>query len=175
MFLPSQDTFAFQHGRPEATTAFVLSCPGRLELKRGYPAAGQTGSNLDRLLAHLNAARPQLFPFLSRRDYRIVNAVDKVLHLREHRRTEAYLREVREPSNLEWLRCELEGSTFVVALGQRAKLALAVAGIAPGLHGPHPSLQCLNRRYEADGSTAEERSEQRIMRYAQDVLSSIAG
>ena len=172
MSLLSEDTFAFQRGRPEASTAFVLSAPGRLELKRGHPAAGQTGSTLDRLPVHLNAAHPDLFPFLTRRDYRIVNAVSKILYLREHQRTEAYLREVREPSNLERLQHELKGIAFVVALGERAKLGLAVAGMEPGLSGPHPSLQCLNRRYKADATTPQERSAQRIWQYAQDVLSS---
>lgn len=171
MLLPPNNTFAFQRGRPDGHTAFVLSAPGRLEQERGYPAAGQTGANLDRLLVHLKAALPELFPFVSRRDYRIVNAVNNVLHRREHQRTEAYLREVREPSNLERLRRELEGVAFVVALGERAKLALAELGIEPSLFGPHPSLQCLNRRYEADAATSQKRSAQRIGSYAQEVLS----
>jgi uracil-DNA glycosylase len=160
----------FQRGKPACRTAFVLSAPGNQEKKHGQPAAGETGKTLDHLLVHLHRADARHFPFLSRRDYRIVNAIDKVLFKRATRRTEAYLSEVRRPANLARLRAELDGIDYIVALGTRAASALAELGLAPDLAGVHPSLQKLNRSYRALAATPGARRLERAQLYAVDLL-----
>lgn len=153
----------------------MLSAPGRLEKKRGHPAAGETGKTLDQLLVHLHCADPPHFPSLDRRDYRIVNAVSTVLYKRETRRTEAYLSQVREPANLARLRAELDGIDYVVALGDGAASALGELQLEPDLVGVHPSLQKLNRAYASLATTPGERRLERVDLYAIDLLGSSRG
>lgn len=164
------DSPSYQHGREGCRTAFVLSAPGQDEQKRGHPAAGRTGETLDGLLRRLHAADPARFPFLSRRDYRIVNAVTTILYKAKSKRTEGKLSELMSPDNLARLRAELAGMSWIVALGDKAQLALRHAGIEPTLCGPHPSLQRLNTLYKVDAGTSEAAREARLDRYALDVL-----
>jgi uracil-DNA glycosylase len=169
------DSIWFQRGRPGVRTAFVLSAPGRLERKQGHPAAGETGKTLDQLLVHLHRADARHFPFLCRRDYRIVNAVATVLYKRETRRTEAYLSQVRKPANLARLRAELAGIDYIVALGIRAASALGELQLEPDLAGVHPSLQKLNRAYASLAATPGARRLERVRLFAVDVLGSSRG
>jgi uracil-DNA glycosylase len=164
------DDFSFQRGRDDCRTAFVLSAPGRRERQAGYPAAGQTGVTLDRLLQHLHEADGVRFPFLSRREYRIVNALAKELYKAKHKRTEGYVSEVTEKANLARLHEELAGIDCIVALGVKAQLGLEAARITPLLCGPHPSLQRLNTLYKVSEPTSEAARDERIRLFAQDVL-----
>lgn len=166
------DSIWFQRGKPGVRTAFLLSAPGRLEKKHGHPAAGETGKTLDQLLVHLRRAYPRHFPFQSRRDYRVSNAVTTVLYRRATRRTEADRSKVAEATNLERLRAELEGIDFIVALGSRAGWALEDLGLEWGLAGVHPSLQKLNRAYRSLAGTPIARRLERVKLYAVDLLRS---
>ncbi len=56
---------------------FVFSCPGKQEEKRGEPAIGVTGKNLDRLLAILSRMNTKL-GVITREDITITNATTKV-------------------------------------------------------------------------------------------------
>lgn len=166
------DSIWFQRGRPGVRTAFLLSAPGRLEKKHGHPAAGETGKTLDQLLIHLRRSDPRHFPFLSRRDYRISNAVTMVLYKQATRKTEADRSKVAEAANLERLRAELEGIAFIVALGSRAEWALEELVLEPDLAGAHPSLQKLNRAYQSLARTPIARRLERVRLYAVDLLGS---
>ena len=165
------DSFHFQRGRDDCRTAFVLSAPGQKEQQAGYPAAGPTGVTLDRLLQQLHSADPVRFPFLSRRDYRIVNAIAKVLYKAQHGRTEGYLSEVVAEANVERLREELVGIDCIVALGDRAQRGLKAADITLQLCGPHPSLQRLNTLCKVSAPTPAAARDDRIRLFARDVLS----
>lgn len=102
--------------------AFVLSCPGRHEEQAKHPAAGVTGSNLNRLLAMLGQ-RLDLQP-LERAHVTITNAWDRIEYRQKTSRSEATDAEVTQTNNLHRLAGELLHVTeLVVFCGCKARLA----------------------------------------------------
>lgn len=164
---------AYQHGKADTRTGIVLSAPGQAEEKAGRPAAGQTGKTLNKTLAALHKADPKRFPSKDKDDYRIVNAVPDVHYKGATGRTEGTSAEIRERKNQARMKKSLEGMDTVVALGNKAQEAVHGSGFdGTVLKGSHPSMQNINRNYQAEGATAAERSEKRIDAYAKEIASS---
>jgi hypothetical protein len=155
---------AFQPGRDDNFTAFVLAAPGRREATAGRPAAGQTGTNIDAVLAHLHRFDPDAFPWLSRLDYRIVNTVSKVLH---GKRSLPLVSEIREHANLERLKLQLGGYTTIVALSPKAVLACRAAGFEPTYCAVHPGNQGINPLITGFSGKSSEAVDLRIQLYAE--------
>lgn len=132
----------------------VFSCPGRHEEAAGYPAARATGRNLELLLALLGEALGR--DDLTRENITITNAWPEVEYRERTGRTEASVREVLAPENVERLKRELdEVVELVIFCGGRAK---ALAPLLRLRHRPrmvfikHPGLRGLSTiRSDADG------------------------
>jgi hypothetical protein len=61
----------------------------------------------------------------------------------------------------------------VVALGKKAQAAVDVSGFGGTvLKGSHPSMQNINRNFDAMGSSPKERGEERVEKYAKRILAS---
>ena len=164
---------AFRRGDASIRTAFVLSAPGRAEYEAKRPAAGQTGKTLNTALEVFHRAEPGVFPSLRLDDYTLVNAWGEVEYKARRNRTEAKDAEILAAANIcRLVRC-LEGMDAVVALGDKAQLAVARACSAGTLFtGDHPSLQRLNRAYFSCAATPGERRKDRTLQWAGCVLKS---
>lgn len=166
-----RSTPAYHPGPSDVRTAFVLAVPGSKERDANRPAAGDTGDNLDRILVHLNRIDPSAFPSTRRYDYRIVNALEKVMFGADSmpKRTD-----VCKPDNLARLAKQLEGIITVVALSGPAIAAVTGASIQPTYsHAVHPGMRGLNNRYRGLGEDKKNRQwrvEERCRRYAEEVI-----
>ena len=160
---------AFQPGRVDNATALVLAAPGAREAEAGRPAAGKTGENLDAALVHLHRIEPAAFPWLSRLDYRIVNAVSKVLR---KPRSMPYDSEIKEAANVERLRRQLRGFGTVVALSPKAVTACRIAGVEPDYCAVHPGDQGINPLLTNFPGSVEEAIRRRILLYAELLIAS---
>jgi uracil-DNA glycosylase len=166
-----KDSPAYQHGKDNIKTAIILSAPGQEEKKARHPAAGQTGKTLNRVLQHLNKKNPKTFPSTDKRDYPIINAVSKVQYKSKTGRTEGTSSEIKQPKNLERISKSLVGIKNTLALGNKAQEAAKLSGFTgPVMAGSHLSLQNINRNYSASGDTPAKRNEERIKKYANDII-----
>ena len=106
----------------ETDIAFVLSCPGKHEEAARHPAAGNTGRNLERLLALLG---PRLgMSTLTRTHITIANAWAGVEYQSATGRSEASDDDVKQTGNIRRLADELRHVTkLIVFCGEKAKLA----------------------------------------------------
>lgn len=113
----------FWVGQTDCPTAFVFSTPGRHERNGHRPVAGTTGTNMDGVLVFLHEVAPDVFPSVSRYDYRITNASTRVLYAaQDNGRTEDYSRNILDGENLVRLLTELEGCRNIVLCGDKAGL-----------------------------------------------------
>lgn len=165
-------TPAYQPGNDGIGTAIVLAAPGSWEEKLRCPAAGQTGTNLDGILRFLNQADPASFPSVSRRDYRIANAVETIHYRAKTGRTMPTQTEILEPANLVRLAAQLDGFQTIVALSDAAELAVRGSGRAPTFHFRHPSTRSLNGLYRGLGGERLWRVQRRYKLFAEDLLAS---
>lgn len=140
----------------EADIAFVLSCPGRREEAIGHPAAGNTGKNLERLLALLGSRLG--IPTLTRTHITIANAWAGIEYQSATGRSEASDDEVKQTENINRLADELRHVTkLVVFCGEKAKLACRELRARKCLPSSvqvafvsHLGSQGLNRAIESD-------------------------
>ncbi len=154
---------------PEVRTAFLASCPGRLEEQAGRPLAGQSGRNLRAALPSLRAQfGPEWFPSLVLDDYTLTNAWDRVEYPALTGRSEATSAEVLAPENIAAVRARTvdAGLVRIVALGARARTVAQRIGAPEILAGPHPSPLHVNTRYKSDRADAEARSLHRLEQWA---------
>ena len=105
--------------------AFVFSCPGKKEKKKGAPAKGPTGTNLEDLLEMMTDKYG--LPGFTRGEVWITNAWDKVEFKYKTStgdkagRNEASLREIFQDDNLDRLEAELRCiEKLIVCCGDRA-------------------------------------------------------
>jgi hypothetical protein len=106
----------------EKRVAVVFSCPGRHEEEAGYPAAKGTGRNLNLLLSLLAEALGR--SDLTRENVTITNVWPEVEYLGKTGRSEASVKEITAPANLQRLQQELDEVTdFVIFCGDRARKA----------------------------------------------------
>ena len=100
----------------------MLSCPGRHEEAAEHPAAGITGSNLERLLELLG---PRLgLSKLLRKQVTITNAWDGIEYRDRTGRSEASNDEVTQAENISRLADEIRNVTMLIVFcGGKAKLA----------------------------------------------------
>jgi hypothetical protein len=160
----------YQPGRPGITTAIVLSAPGRREAQAGYPAAGQTGKNLEGVLRILHARDSETYPSTSLADYPIINASAAVHHKASSGRAEAKVSELLAPENIARMKSKLRGQRTVLALGRAARVSVEASGFRGRLIvGGHPSLEHINRRYKAKGLTSSERAAKRCEMYVKEL------
>ncbi|HEY0031976.1 MAG TPA: uracil-DNA glycosylase family protein, partial [Devosia sp.] len=112
---------AFQPGLARVRTAFVLAAPGLEEEQQGHPAAGATGQNLDRILAHLHTHESTEFPSTDRFDYRITNSVSQIM---SGSASMPDWIDVVGDSNLERLHSQIHEHEVIVALSKPALIAV---------------------------------------------------
>ena len=164
---------AYRPGDAGFRTAFVLSAPGRRECEAGRPAAGETGRSLNIALKTLHRIEPGVFPSCALDDYTLLNAWDEVLYRAHTGRTEAKDKDILGAGNICRVAQLLRDMEAVVALGDKARLAVSKAWPVGTLFtGRHPSLQSLNRAYSSNACTAEERRTERTTQWARDLLAS---
>ena len=164
---------AFRLGDAQLGTAFVLSAPGRAECIAQRPAAGQTGITLTSALSAFHCAEPCIFPSLRLDDYTLVNAWGNVEYKALTKRTEATDAEILGAANICRLAQSLQHMDAVVALGDKAQLAVDKAWPSGTIFtGAHPSLQRLNRAYVSCAKTPCRRRIDRTFQWARCVLNS---
>ena len=164
---------AFRRGNAQNRTAFVLSAPGKAECKAQRPAAGQTGKTLEIALSEFHCTEPCIFPSTRLDDYTLVNAWGKMENEDLTRRTEATDAEILGPPNICRLALCLQDMEAIVALGDKAQLAVdKVWSAGTLLTGGHPSLKRLNQDYCSHGATKDERRKDRTLQWARRVLNS---
>ncbi|MXW92373.1 MAG: hypothetical protein F4114_09050 [Rhodospirillaceae bacterium] len=164
---------AFRLGNAQLRTAFVLSAPGKAECKAQRPAAGQTGITLTSALSTFHGAEPGIFPSLCLDDYTLVNAWDKVEYKARTGRTEATNAEILGVANICRLAQCFQYMDAIVALGDKAQLAVDTAWPAGTIFtGDHPSLQRLNRAYRSCANAPSKRRIGRTRQWAICVLNS---
>lgn len=163
---------AYRKGNCETIkTAILLSAPGEVEEKTGRPAAGRTGTTLQKALKHLNVHCGSDFPSPNLDDYTIINSVEKVHYKKKTGSTEGKDSEVREPNNIARLQSLLSETNCVLALGDKAQLAISECGFSGKVYqAPHPSAQALNKCYQSKKETPSERNFDRIFQWAGDIL-----
>jgi hypothetical protein len=166
-------SLAFNPGRIDVPTAFVLAAPGNKEKAAERPVAGDTGSNLDRILNHLHQYDPMAFPSIERYDYRIANSVETVMSGDD---SMPDLVDVLRPENLLRLSMQLSGYRTIVALSEPAIEAVRAVGLAPRfVHQTHPGMRGLNNRFSGlgvDREGREQRVRDRCHRYAEEIIAS---
>jgi hypothetical protein len=168
--------------RGHIPVAFVFSAPGEKEMRVRKPVAGETGTNLDSALIHLNSARPTLFPSSHRYEYRITNAFSTPIAVAlGHRRSEALDTEIQAPHNVQRVLQELEGCSLIVLGGNKARL-LAQDIRESGktvVEVPHVGNTGLNGKYKVPDrlkvSSPRARRKYRVRLWADAVLRAIAG
>lgn len=171
--MPRNTTPDYRRGDADCRTAFVLSAPGRYECRAGRPAAGQTGVTLGMAVELFTVVDRRTFPSPRLDDYTCLSAWDRIEYRALTGRTEATEAEVLRRENLCRLADYLRGMRFVVALGDRAQLAVCEVLHAGVLFtGCHPSLQRLNTKYHSNAKTPRERRKDRTRQWAQEVLDS---
>jgi len=167
----NKTTPAYRKGNKNNKTTIVLSAPGQAEEKANRPAAGQTGKTLQSAIKQLHKKDPSKFPSDKLDDYTIVNAVEDVHYKGKTGRTEGKNSEVLKPKNMSRINDTLKSSKNIVALGDKAQLAVDNSS-AKGtvFKGNHPSMQSLNKKYGSDKSNASERSEERVKSWVNDLV-----
>lgn len=110
-------------GKNDIRTAFIFSCPGQEELKSGRLVNGQTGKNLDMMLTILNKSYPDIFPSCDRYDYRITNSSEMVHYKAYDNRSEPSAKEITDSANIERLKHDIDGYSYVITFGRSASLA----------------------------------------------------
>lgn len=164
---------AYRLGDAQLRTAIVLSAPGRAEWIAQRPAAGQTGITLTSALSEFHRAEPGIFPSLCLDDYTLVNAWGRVEYKARTGRTEATKAEILGAANICRVAQYLRHMDAIVALGDKAQLAVDKAWPAGTIFtGGHPSLQRLNRAYGSCADTPGTRRTDRTHQWARCVLSS---
>ena len=166
-----RSTPAYRRGDADFRTAFVLSAPGRREYEMQRPAAGETGTTINKGLQTFHGAEPCMFPSLALDDYTRLNAWDRVEYIACTRRTEATDEEISHADNICRVARLLRNMDVVVAFGVKAQLVVCRAWSTGTLFtGDHPSLQRLNRIYRSDAATRAARREDRTSQWARAVL-----
>lgn len=164
---------AFQPGLAHIRTAFVLAAPGSEEEQKGHPAAGVTGQNLNRILAHLHTHDSTEFPSTDRFDYRITNSVGRIM---SGPKSMPDWIDVVGDSNLERLHSQIHEYGIIVALSQPALIAVELTGLRPKYyHLNHPARRGMNGLVRGRGGTRAEvqaRVDERYRRYACQLLAS---
>lgn len=159
----------YQHGRNNV--CIVLSAPGRAEADIGRPAAGQTGKTLQIALQKLHERYPEQFVSDKIEDYRITNSVSKPIYHALSEKTEAKVSEIKNTQNIQRLQSELEGVDVVLALGDKAQLAIEAAGYTGEvLKASHPSFTALNAMFKSDKVTPQERTLDRIDQWVDSII-----
>lgn len=167
-------TPAFQPGMDGIATAIILSCPGKVEAEKGYPAAGVTGENLEKLLAEGHKRNKSHFPSERKKDYRIINSCETVYPNETCKRTQPLVSEIIDPNNLKRVRKDLRGIRVLVALGKRAQRLLDELDEPESLYvGRHPSMQSLNTKYRSNKKTPNQRAEERLEKYIAEVQAEV--
>tara|TARA_R110002167_G_scaffold61728_2_gene174320 strand:- start:806 stop:1567 length:762 start_codon:yes stop_codon:yes gene_type:complete len=162
---------AFRNGDdPKIKTAIILSAPGQVEERVGRPAAGQTGKTLQTAINKLNQSNPKDFPSNNLDDYTILNAVEDVHYKAKTGRTEGKDNEILDPSNMKRINAILTEADNVVALGEKAQLAVNKSSFNGNIFkGKHPSMQALNKKYKSDKQTPSERSQDRVEQWTKEL------
>jgi hypothetical protein len=154
---PAREAYVKPHIQyvPNARVAVVLSCPGEAEERAGYPAAGTTGRNLDRLLERMSRV---VGPRFQRHNIIITNAWPKVISRKRDGISEAPDASILTAGNLHRLEKEIKGVSVIVASGRKAQLAVkAIYGTKPLksiLFIPHVGMLGLQH---VDGPNTDER------------------
>lgn len=164
-------TAAYRKGdKKDNKTTIVLSAPGQAEEKAGRPAAGQTGKTLQTAIKKMHQKDPSRFPSERLDDYTIVNAVEDVHYRSKTGRTEGKESEIINSKNMERINSLLNGSENIVALGDKAQLAVEKSNAkATVFKGNHPSMQALNKKYKSNKNNASERNEDRVTSWVNDL------
>lgn len=127
------DIVKYEEGKSCKEIAFVFACPGRVEADadngKGRVCAGKTGDNLEKLIRKLNEKEPELFQIPNgnnedRYEYLITNSYDGVLYKDKDRRTQPYIREIKNEENIKRLSRELKGCKIIIAMGKKAEVAI---------------------------------------------------
>lgn len=143
--------------------AFVFSCPGSKEESAGHVCAGNTGENLQILIDYCANLRPDVFVSAQKGDYTISNASDIVHYQALTGDTEASYTEISDPSNLERIRRDLAGCHTIICMGAKASYAVRHAKVLGKIiQGAHLSASNLNRNYNVEGDSPEERNKARV-------------
>lgn len=147
-----------------------MSAPGRAELFSDRPIAGQIGKTLQIALKELQERFPDSFTSGQLEDYRITNSVTDVKCVSITNSTEASNKNIQQPNNIARLKEELKDVDVVLALGDKAQLAIEMTNFnGQVLRGSHPSFTTLNARFKSDKLTAEERTNHRIQQWVQTI------
>lgn len=164
--MPDAADPAHRHGDdPEIRTAFLASCPGRLEARAGRPLAGASGRTLRAALGGLRARfGAEWFPSLILEDYTLTNAWDRVEYLALTGRREATAVEVLAAENIAAVRARLAaaGVVRIVALGECARDVTLHLGVPSVIAGLHPSPLVINTRFHSVRAGAEARTLHRL-------------
>lgn len=162
---------AYRKGDSEKIkTTIVLSAPGQEEEKASRPAAGQTGTTLQMAIDILHLKDSSIFPSKNLDDYTIVNAVEKIHYKKKTGRTEGTNLEILEQENLERISNVLSNSENVLALGDKAQLAVESSNFSGNiLKAKHPSMQALNKKYKSDKDSPPERYKERVKKWTNEI------
>ena len=150
------------------TLAIMASCPGRFEEQQFRPLAMVSGRNVRNALPMLQIRFGiQLFPSLVLEDYTLTNAWPNIEYPALTGRTEATEAEVLDPANLNRIRALTlnQGVTRFLALGKRAAAAVYAIGPVYHIRGPHPSNQCLNRKFVSNNALLDGRKSDRMQQW----------
>lgn len=138
----------FNEGKNNSV-AFVFSAPGQKEEKNNKPISGQTGKNLETILKILKKSNIEEFSsYKNRYDFRITNSFTDVLFLSKNNRTEATIKEIKEPKNIERLRSELIDITkYIFFFGLKPQsIAYLLSDLkARFIFAPHLGFQSINQ------------------------------
>lgn len=167
-----QNTPAYRKGDVSGIkTIFLLSAPGKVEENAGRPAAGETGKTLEMALEILHKKDADAFPSLRLDDYTIANAVEEIHYKAKSGRTEGNEKEITDPKNMARINNILENSQTVIALGDKAHLAVKTSNYKKRLlTANHPSLVSLNSKYKSNKKLPRERRIDRICQWVDDLI-----
>lgn len=167
-----QNTPAYRQGDfPGIKTIFLLSAPGKMEDNAGRPAAGETGKTLEIALEILHKKDAHAFPSVKLDDYTIANAVEEIHYKAKTGRTEGNEKEITVPRNMARINKILENSHTVIALGEKAQLAVKKSTYKKQLlTANHPSLVSLNSKYKSDKRLPKERRIDRTRQWVEDLI-----
>lgn len=147
-----------EYQKRNSRIAFVFSCPGRNEEREQTVCSGPTGKNLDDMLCYCHHKMADVFPSESKDDYTITNAVTRVYYLSLNGKTEAKDADILDDANQKRLLNELSEYDYVIAMGDKAKLAIELLPIkGKKIYSEHLSPRHLNSTYTSDLNTPPER------------------
>lgn len=160
--------------------AFIFSVPGTEEVIQGKPVSGDTGENLDIALEHLHVKLPTLFESKFRYDYRITNAFDQPIAVGlGHTESEASRAKIQSPQNLSRVLQDIDGCTYVILCGDKAKLLLdpVLKSGKSAITVPHVGNKGLNgtfnNKYLENVFVSSDRRKHRVMLWVDSVLQKI--